>query len=113
MSCSEVETTVMAVIGFLCRGEPSLAFPNISSIQKGLDNSQPPIPKDKDDEAYAPFDRYPDQIQKAENKEPKTAMLAPFVCQLDSVTPAFGASGVYTQFRSPLPNNSNSIILTV
>ena len=75
MSCSEVETTVMAIIGFLCKGEPSLAFPNISSIQKSFDNSHPPIPKDKDDEVYAPFDRYPDQIQKAENKEQRQPCL--------------------------------------
>lgn len=65
----------MAIIGLLAAGEPTLALPNITLSLAFLNNGHPPIEEHKYHATDAPLDHNPNQIGKAENNEPETAVL--------------------------------------
>ena len=80
----------MAVVCLLSSGEPALALPDVTLALGLLDHIHPPINADKDHQSDTPLDRDQDQINPAKNQEPKAAMLAFNVGQLNICAAALG-----------------------
>ena len=87
----EVVRAVVAVVSLSSAGEPTLALPNVALALRLLDHSHPPVDQEEDCDADAPLDDHPDQEQPTEHQEPKAALLAFDVGQLNALAAALRA----------------------